>query len=133
MSVSWGAYLSQSAVTFSILMKILYLLSRICLNLSESFSESVQYRNLAFPHITWVFPTTTILTNFVVTNETKRPLKPVEYELVCQNWVISAFTFIARDMTQNQMDITHGYDTKQINATEIRSIKNNKEKRWTQE
>ena len=66
-------------------MKILYLLSRICVNLSESFSESVQYCNLAFPHITWVFPTTTILTNFVVTNKTKRPLKPVEYELVCQN------------------------------------------------
>lgn len=45
-------------------------------------------------------------------NETKRPTKPVEYQLIGQNCMASTCTYILEDMTQKQMDKVLGYDTK---------------------
>ena len=42
----------------------------------------------------------------------KRPSKPVEYALIGQNCVAGTLAPIMRDMTQKQMNVTHGYDTK---------------------
>lgn len=35
-------------------------------------------------------------------SETKRPTKPVEYQLIGQNCMASTYTYILEDMTQNR-------------------------------
>ena len=59
-------------------------------------------------------------------NWTKRRSKPVEYELVGQNYMVRTFTYTIRNITQKHLDMTYGYDTKeQMDAAEKRSVENN--------
>ena len=64
-------------------------------------------------------------------NRTRRPIKPVEYELVGQNWSAKTLTLIVRNATQKRVNMTHGYDTKSDGYCRNRIYW--KQKKWTQE